>query len=56
MYWNSELNLNSAKTYLDSSEIYLNLRKRMIKFWNSNIDLLKFSEIFAEFQLISEFK
>ena len=32
MYLNSEMNLKSAKIYLDSSNVYLNLRKRMIKF------------------------
>ena len=56
MYLNSELNLNSAKIYLNLTKVYLSLRKRMIKFWNSDIDLLKFGQIFAEFQFISEFK
>ena len=50
------MNLNSAKIYLDSSEVYLNLRKRMIKFLNSDIDLLKFRKIFTEFKFISAFK
>ena len=27
----------------------------MIKFWNSDIDILKFRQIFAEFMFISEF-
>ena len=47
MYLNSELNLNSGKMYLDSSKVYLNLRKRMIKFWNvyddSKIQILQIS-------------
>ena len=49
------MNLYSAKIYLDSSKVYLNLRKGMIKFWNSDIDL-KFKQILAEFKFISEFK
>ena len=56
MYLNSELNLNSANIFLDLSKVYRNLRKRMIKFWNSDIDFFKFRQIFAEFQSISEFK
>ena len=56
MYLNSEMILNSAKIYLDSSKVYLNLRKQMIKFWNLDIDLLKFRQIFAEFKFISQFK
>ena len=32
MYLYSEMNLKSAKIYLESSNVNLNLRKRMIKF------------------------
>ena len=39
------MNLKSAKIYLDSSKVYLNLRKRMIKLWNSDVNLLKFRQI-----------
>ena len=56
MYLNSEMNLKSDKNYLDSSKVYLNIRKRMIKFRNSDIDLLKFRKNFTEFKFISEFK
>ena len=41
------MNLNLAKIYLDSSKIYLNLRKCVLnaefdEFWNSDIDLFIF--------------
>ena len=53
---NSEMSLNSAKIDLDSSAVYLNFRKRMIKFWNSDIDFFNLGQIFAEFKYYSEFK
>ena len=39
MYLNWEMNLKLAKIYLDSSKFYLYLRKRVIKFWNADINL-----------------
>lgn len=56
MCLNSEMNLDSAKIYLDSSKVGLNLRKRMIKLLFTDIDLLKFRQIFAEFKFISKFE
>ena len=56
MYLNWEVNLNSVQIYLDWHKVCLNLRKRMIKFGISDIELLKFRQIFAEFKFISEFK
>ena len=40
MYWNSEMHLNSEKMYLYSSKVY--------NFWNSDIDLLIFRQIFSD--------
>ena len=43
MYFNSQINLNSGKIYVDSSKVYWNLRKRIIKFLNSDKFLLNLS-------------
>ena len=56
MYSNLEVSVNLAKIYLNSSKVYLRLRKRIIKFWISVIDLLKIRQIFANFKFISAFK
>ena len=49
------MNVNSGKIYLDSSELFLYLRKRMIKCLNLDINLLKLRQIFAEFKFIYKF-
>ena len=47
--------LKFSKENLDSSKFDF-LRKRYIKFRNSDIDVLKFRQIFADIMFISEFK
>ena len=49
MYLNSEMKLKLAKIYVDSSKVYLNLRNCIIKFGNSDTDLLKFGKNFPEY-------
>ena len=49
--------LNSPQIYLNSCKIFMNLKKKYaIQFWNSDIDLINYKQIFAQLKLISEFK